>query len=42
MKDGKAEVVFHTSDESSEYTITVEGITPEGKRGFSTSYMIVK
>ena len=41
-KDGKTEAVFYTSDESAEYTITVEGMTPEGKRGFSTSNMIVK
>jgi hypothetical protein len=40
-KDGKAEVSFFTSDESSDYTIIVEGITPDGKKGFlSTSFSV--
>jgi hypothetical protein len=31
-KDGKAEVSFFTSDESSEFTIVVEGSAPQPKR----------
>jgi len=42
LKDGQAETFFYTSDESAEYTITIEGITPEGKRGYSTARLIVK
>ena len=41
-KNGKAEVVFFTSDESSVYTIVVEGITSEGKTGFSCASFKVK
>jgi hypothetical protein len=41
-KDGKTETEFYTSDESVSYTIVVEGISPDGKRGFSTSSLIVK
>ena len=40
--DGKAEVEFYTSDESGEFTIIVEGITSEGKTGFSSATLIVK
>jgi hypothetical protein len=42
LNDGTAESIFYTSDESGEYTITVEGITPEGKRGYSTARLTVK
>lgn len=42
LKDGKTESVFYTSDESAEYTITVEGITPDGKRGYSRISLVVK
>ena len=42
LNDGKTESVFYTSDESAEYTITVEGITPEGKRGSSSINLVVK
>ena len=42
LKDGKTESIFYSSDESDEYTITVEGITPEGKRGYSTAELVVK
>jgi hypothetical protein len=42
LKDGQAETLFFTSDESAEYIITVEGISPEGKRGYSTARFIVK
>jgi hypothetical protein len=41
-KDGKAETEFYTSDESAEYTIVVEGIAPEGKKGISSALLIVK
>ena len=41
-KDGNAEVSFFTSDESSDYLIVVEGITADGKRGYSTAVLKVK
>jgi len=41
-KDGKAEVSFYTSDESSEYTIIVEGISKDGKTGSSSTQILVK
>lgn len=41
-KDGKAETEFYTSDESAEYTIVVEGIAPDGKKGISSALLIVK
>lgn len=41
-KDGKTVVEFYTSDESAEYTIVVEGISADGKTGFSTAFMVVK
>jgi hypothetical protein len=41
-KDGQAEVSFYTSDESAEYTIIVEGISADGKTGYSTSNFNVK
>ena len=41
-KDGTTESLFYTSDEPAEYTITVEGITPEGIRGYSTARLVVK
>jgi hypothetical protein len=34
-KDGKTSVTFFTSDEKGDYTIIVEGITPDGKAGIS-------
>lgn len=42
LKDGKAEVEFFTSDEAGKYTIVVEGISADGKPGFSTALMVVK
>lgn len=41
-KDGQAEVSFYTSDESAEYTIIVEGMSADGKTGYSTSNFNVK
>jgi len=41
-KNGKAEIEFFTSDESSDFTIVVEGIAPDGKTGYSSSSLIVK
>lgn len=41
-KDGKAEVTFFTSDETSDFTIVVEGITPDGKTGYSSASFSVK
>jgi len=41
-KDGKTEISFYTSDESSDYTIVIEGMTPDGKTGYSTSKFSVK
>ncbi len=41
-KDGKADIDFYTSDESSDYTIIVEGMTPDGKKGYSSSKFNVK
>ena len=40
-KTGKSGVEFYSSDESAEYTITVEGITSDGKRGFTTLPLII-
>lgn len=42
LKDGKAEISFYTSDESAEYTVVVEGISIDGKTGFSTASLTVK
>lgn len=41
-KNGKTEIDFFTSDESSEYTIIVEGIASDGSTGFSFSSFNVK
>jgi hypothetical protein len=41
-KDGKTVIEFYTSDESCEYTIIVEGISPDGKTGFSSGLLIAK
>jgi hypothetical protein len=41
-KDGKTETEFYTSDESVEYTIVVEGIAPDGKKGISSALLIVR
>jgi hypothetical protein len=41
-KDGKAEVVFFTSDESSDNTVVVEGITSDGTTGYSSVSFKVK
>jgi hypothetical protein len=41
-KDGKAEIEFFTSDESSDYEIVVEGISPDGKTGYSSASFRVK
>jgi MG2 domain len=41
-KDGKTEIDFFTSDESSDYTIIVEGISSDGKKGFSSASLKVK
>lgn len=41
-KDGNADIEFFTSDESSEYRIVVEGITIDGRTGYSTSFFKVK
>lgn len=41
-KDGKTEVSFFTSDESSDYTIVVEGITSNGKKGHSSASLRIK
>ncbi len=41
-KEGKAQVQFYTSDESDAYTIVVEGITPDGKRGISMIPLKIK
>jgi hypothetical protein len=41
-KDGNAEVTFFTSDEISDFTIVVEGITPDGKTGYSSASFSVK
>jgi hypothetical protein len=41
-KDGKASIEFYSSDESAQYTITVEGITPDGKTGVTTIPLITK
>jgi hypothetical protein len=38
---GKTEVVFYSSDESGEYTITIEGITPDGRIGSATMPLII-
>jgi hypothetical protein len=41
-KNGKAEIAFFTSDESCEFTIVVEGISSDGKTGFSKASLKVK
>jgi hypothetical protein len=41
-KDGKTEVEFYTSDETVEYTIVVDGISSDGKRGHSTAKFVVR
>lgn len=41
-KDGNTDIEFFTSDESTEYKIVVEGITSDGKTGYSSSSFIVK
>jgi hypothetical protein len=41
-KNGKAEVEFFTSDESSDFTIVTEGMTPDGKSGYSSAQFRVK
>jgi len=41
-KTGKTSVGFYSSDESGEYTITVEGMTPDGKSGVSSIPLIIK
>ena len=41
-KNGKAVVGFFTSDEASDYTIVVEGITSDGKTGYSSASLRVK
>jgi hypothetical protein len=41
-KDGKAELEFFTSDETEEYTIIVEGISSDGKRGRTTTKLLVR
>jgi hypothetical protein len=39
---GKAAAEFYSSDESATYTITVEGITRDGKRGIASMPLIIK
>jgi hypothetical protein len=41
-KEGKAQVQFYSSDEGDAYTIVVEGITPDGKRGIAMVPMKIK
>ena len=41
-KNGKAEVEFFTSDESSDFTIVTEGMTPDGKSGYSSAQFRMK
>jgi hypothetical protein len=41
-KAGKGRVSFFTSDEPGEYIINVEGITPDGKTGFSSVPLTIK
>jgi hypothetical protein len=41
-KSGRATVEFYSSDESAEFSINVEGITPEGKTGATTMPLIIK
>ena len=40
-KTGKSAVEFYSSDESGEYIITVEGMTGDGRRGFTTLPLII-
>ena len=41
-KDGKTFIEFYTSDESSDYTIVVKGISSDGKTGYSTAVLKVQ
>jgi hypothetical protein len=41
-KNGSAEVIFFTSDEIADFTIVVEGITSDGKIGYSSASFKVK
>jgi hypothetical protein len=38
-KDGKTQFEFYTSDESTDYTIVVKGISADGKTGYSTAIL---
>jgi hypothetical protein len=40
--EGRAHVQFYTSDEGGTYTIVIEGITADGKRGMSMIPLIIK
>jgi hypothetical protein len=40
-KRGNASIEFYSSDESAEYTITIEGITGDGKTGAATMPLII-
>lgn len=39
---GKATVEFYSSDETVEYTINIEGISPDGKRGSKSFPLLIK
>lgn len=41
-KNGKESIKFYTSDEKSDYTIVIEGITKDGKHGYSSLTFSVK
>jgi hypothetical protein len=41
-KNGKVEIEFFTSDESTDFTIIAEGVTSDGKTGYSSSSFKVK
>jgi hypothetical protein len=41
-KDGQAEVSFYTSDESADFKIVIEGMTPDGRTGYSAASLKVK
>jgi hypothetical protein len=41
-EDGNTSFEFYTADETGEYVVFVEGITPEGKSGFIYKKLVVQ
>lgn len=41
-KSGKASLLFYSSDESGEYIINIEGITPDGRTGVTSMPIVIR